>query len=273
MSAEGSVEYAAAVKQVSLKGLRIDGLHADYVHAKQTQRAEEARARATISRAQEVHATEDTLVRVEDIKIVNSEFGFVNQAAKPEYRVFLADAEAGLQHYSNRFQEGAASMQLRGKFMGNGETHITGILRPEHESPDFELRVKIAGTPIRVMNNLLRAHGKFDAVGGTFSCYAEVMLDDGRIRGYVKPLVRRLNVYDEEQDRHKPPLEKVREGAIEDLSTLLENVPRDEVATKVDLSGSAHRPRTEIIQIVIGLIQNAFFKAILPGFEQEFQPK
>jgi hypothetical protein len=271
MSAEGSVEYAPAKKLVSLKRLRIDGLHADYVHARQTQGAEEARARATVSTAQQVHANEDTLVRVEEITIVNSEFGFVNQAATPEYRVFLADAEAALQHYSNRLQEGAASVQLRGKFMGNGETSVTGILRPEHESPDFELRVKIAGTPIRAMNNLLRAHGKFDAVGGTFSCYSEVMLEDGRIRGYVKPLVRKLNVYDEAQDRHKNPLEKVREGAIEDLSTLLENVPRDEVATKVDMSGSAQRPRTEIVQIVIGLIQNAFFKAILPGFEQEYR--
>jgi len=273
LSAEGSVEYAPAAKLVSLKRLRIDGLHADYVHARQTQRAEEARAKATVSTAQQVHANEDTLIRVEEITIVNSEFGFVNQAAKPEYRVFLADAEASLRHYSNRLQEGAASMQLRGKFMGNGETSVTGMLRQEHESPDFELKVKIAGTPIRAMNNLLRAHGKFDAVGGTFSCYSEIQLDDGRIRGYVKPLVRRLNVYDEAQDRKKNPLEKVREGAIEDLSTLLENVPRDEVATKVDMSGSAHRPRAEIVQIVIGLIQNAFFKAILPGFEQEFRSK
>ncbi|HEU4500549.1 MAG TPA: DUF748 domain-containing protein [Nitrospira sp.] len=130
MSAEGSVEYAPTVKLVSLKRLRIDGLHADYVHARQTQRAEEARARATVSTAQQVHAKEDTLVRVEEITLVNSEFGFVNQATQPEYRVFLADAEAGLQHYSNRLQEGAASMQLRGKFMGNGETSVTGILRP-----------------------------------------------------------------------------------------------------------------------------------------------
>src|SRR5687768_1625371 len=273
MSAEGSVEYAPAAKLVTLHRLTIDGLHADYVHARQTKRAEEARARATVDTAQQVHANVDTVVRVDEIKIVNSELGFVNQAATPEYRVFLADAEAGLQRYSNRLQEGPASMQLRGKFMGNGETSVTGILRPEHESPDFELKVKIAGTPIRAMNNLLRAHGSFDAVGGTFSCYAEVMLEDGRIRGYVKPLVRKLNVYDEAQDRHKNPLEKVREGAIEDLSTLLENVPRDEVATKVDMSGSAQRPRTEIAQIVIGLIQNAFFKAILPGFEQEFRSK
>ena len=111
---KGPVEYAPAKKLVSLKRLRIDGLHADYVHARQTQGAEEARARATVSTPNRFMRVRTRSSGVEEITIVNSEFGFVNQAAKPEYRVFLADAEAALQHYSNRLQEGAASVQLRG---------------------------------------------------------------------------------------------------------------------------------------------------------------
>ena len=125
--------------------------------------------------------------------------------------MFLADAEAALQHYSNRLQKGPLRCNC-GEIHGKRRDKCHRYSASGHESPEFELRVKIAGTPIRAMNNLLRAHGKFDAVGGTFSCYAEVMLEDGRIRGYVKPLVRKLNVYDEAQDRHKNPLEKVREG-------------------------------------------------------------
>jgi len=162
---------------------------------------------------------------------------------------------------------------VTGKFMGSGDTQISGTIRPPKDSPDLELKLKIAGTQVRSMNNLLRAHGKFDVVGGFFSCYSELTLDNGSIRGYVKPLVRKLKVYDPTQDREKSGLEKVREGAIEDLSNLLENMPRDEVATKANISGDVDRPHTETVQIVIGLIQNAFFKAILPGFEREFGSK
>ena len=157
--------------------------------------------------------------------------------------------------------------------MGTGDTEVTGVLRPEHDSSDFEVKIKIAGTQIRSMNDLLRAHGKFDVAAGVFSCYAELRLHNGVIRGYVKPLVRKLDVYNKEQDRGKNALEKVREGAIEDLSSWLENLPRQEVATKADVSGSTRKPRTETVQIVVGLIQNAFFKAILPGFEREFGSK
>ena len=273
MSAEGSVEYAPSVKVVNLKRLTLDGVHVDYVHAAATKRAEAARAKATISTAQSINANEETLVRIDRISIVGGELGFVNQAASPEYRISLTDADLTLEHYSTQLREGPASMVIRGKFMGTGDTQISAIMRPPQESPDIDLKITIANTQIRSMNNLLRAHGKFDDVGGLFSCYSEIRLDDDSIRGYVKPLVRKLNVYDPAQDRDKEALEKVREGAIEDLSTLLENIPRDEVATKADVSGHVSRPHTETIQIVIGLIQNAFFKAILPGFEREFASK
>jgi hypothetical protein len=273
LSAEGSVEYAPGVKVVDLKRLTIDGLRVDYVHSKRTERAEAARAKATVETAQEVNADQETMVRIERIRLVDSELGFVNQATEPDYRLFLTDADLDLEHYSTQLREGPASLSVRGKFMGTGDTEVTGVLRPEHDSSDFEVKIKIAGTQIRSMNDLLRAHGKFDVAAGVFSCYAELRLHNGVIRGYVKPLVRKLDVYNKEQDRGKNALEKVREGAIEDLSSWLENLPRQEVATKADVSGSTRKPRTETVQIVVGLIQNAFFKAILPGFEREFGSK
>ncbi|HKC94230.1 MAG TPA: DUF748 domain-containing protein [Nitrospira sp.] len=270
MSAEGSVEYAPTVKIVDLKHLTIDGLHIDYVHAKQTKKAETTRAKATVSTAKSINADQETFVRIEEIKIVNGELGFVNQATNPEYRVFLTNTALSLENYTNQLRDGPASILLKGKFMGSGETDVTGILHPEDESPDFELKVKVANTRIRSMNNLLRAYGNFDVVKGLFSCYSELNFDDGKIRGYIKPLFRDLDVYDKEQDRDKDVLDKVREGAIEDMSSLLENAPREEIATKADVSGKADAPRTDTVQVVLRLIQNAFFKAILPGFEREF---
>ena len=271
MSAKGSVEYAPKVKAVSLRQLTIDGLRVDYVHAKQTQHAETARAKATVSTAKSIDADQETLVRIEEIKIANGELGFVNQATTPVYRVFLNKVDMSIENYSNQFREGPASIRLGGKFMGSGEIEVNALLHPTGESPDFELKLKITGTQLRSMNNLLRAYGDFDVVSGFFSCYSELRFDDGMVRGYVKPLFRKLDVYDKQQDRDKDVLEKVREGAIDDLSALLENVPREEVATKADISGKADAPRTDTVEVVLLLIQNAFFKAILPGFEKEFR--
>jgi hypothetical protein len=117
------------------------------------------------------------------------------------------------------------------------------------------------------MNDLLRAHGNFDVTAGRFSMYTEISVRDRRMSGYVKPLFQDMTVYDARQDRDKNVLRKVYEGVVGGISRVLQNRPRDEVATRIELSGPLDKPNAGIIETIVGLVQNAFFKAILPGFE------
>jgi hypothetical protein len=54
-------------------------------------------------------------------------------------------------------------------------------------------------------------------------------------------------------------------------SKVLQNHPRDEVATRVELSGRLDNPNTSLIATIAGLVENAFFKAILPGFDAQLR--
>jgi hypothetical protein len=58
------------------------------------------------------------------------------------------------------------------------------------------------------------------------------------------------------------------EGILGGLSWLLENPPRDQVATATSISGRLSDPETSTLDIAVGLIQNAYFRAILPGLER-----
>src|SRR5262249_37789121 len=104
---------------------------------------------------------------------------------------------------------------------------------------------------------------------GNFSMYSEIKIRQGKIDGYVKPLFSDMKVYDQRQDAEKSLFRKLYEGLIGGISGLLENRPRSEVATEVPISGDVEGPQTGTFETVIRLIQNAFFKAILPGFEKE----
>jgi hypothetical protein len=66
-------------------------------------------------------------------------------------------------------------------------------------------------------------------------------------------------------------MRKVYEGVVGGVSRVLQNRPRDEVATRVELSGRLDKPDAGIIETAVGLVQNAFFKAILPGFEAQIR--
>jgi hypothetical protein len=64
---------------------------------------------------------------------------------------------------------------------------------------------------------------------------------------------------------------KLWEGIVEGLANLLEN-KHDEVATVAKVQGAVSNPRASNMQVLAGLIENALFDAILPGFERQLAP-
>jgi hypothetical protein len=195
--------------------------------------------------------------------------GFVNKAATPPYRVFLTDTNLTVSNFSNQRAEGTAVARLNGKFMGSGSTVVTATFRPERRGPDFDLHVSVENTDLRTMNDLLRAYGNFDVTAGKFSVFSEITVRHQRVEGYVKPLFSELDVYDPGQDREKGAARKLYEKVVEGVSRVLKNVPREEVATVATISGPIESADANTIEAIVKLIQNAFFKAILPGFERE----
>ena len=153
--------------------------------------------------------------------------------------------------------------------MGSGPTRAQAIFRPESKGPDLDLTISIDDTDMPTMNDLLRAYGNFDVVAGKFSLYSEIKIRQAKIDGYIKPLFRDMKVYDRRQDAEKSMFRRLYEGLVGGISGLLKNQPRSEVATKVPISGDLEAPQSNTWETIVRLIQNAFFKAILPGFEKE----
>jgi hypothetical protein len=74
--------------------------------------------------------------------------------------------------------------------LGNGPTKITAHFRPEVDGPDFDMRVAIESTDLRTMNDMLRAHGKFDVVAGVFAFYSELAVKNVEIAAGSSPSSR-----------------------------------------------------------------------------------
>jgi hypothetical protein len=92
---------------------------------------------------------------------------------------------------------------------------------------------------------------------------------NGVVQGYVKPLFKQLHVYEPRQDQEKNLFQKIYEGLVGGASQLIENVPRREVAMQADSSGRPENPQARTWQVLVNLVQNATFRAILAGFERE----
>jgi len=268
VSAKGSLEYTPRLTEVNLKNLDINGVVVDYLHLPHTAEVEKERIEQAAEKAKELSDKPTTKIRIGVLKIENSSFGYVNRTTKPNYRVYFNQTEVTLKNFSNQFVEGPATLEMKGKFMGTGDTRMIGTFRPEAKNPDFNLNIAIENTQMPAMSDLFRAYGNFDIKSGLFSFYSELTIKGDTIDGYLKPHFKDMKVYDRREDREKSLFHKLYVGLVGGISKLLEN-PRTGVATKADISGFLASPETSTWQIIINLIQNAFFKSILPGFEKE----
>jgi hypothetical protein len=264
LSLAADVEWTADATTVRAEHVNVRGAVVDYVHRAETAPAE-ARARRQVAEAARRAREPATTVAAERITVRGSTFGYVDRTATPSWRVFLVADEATLRDLSTRPGAGAAVLDLRGRFMGSGATTLRGRFQPAARSPTLDASLEIADTDMRALNDVLRAYGGFDVARGRFSLYSEVAVRDGQVDGYVKPLFRDLDVYEARQDREQGIGKRLYEGVVGGVADLLENAPRDEVATVTDLSGPLQNPNADLLEMVGRLVENAFFRAILPG--------
>jgi len=275
LAAGGELETSPSVRNARLSELTLSGVKLDYVQAKNSPSApvgaaqSPAKPKAKVKEKQAPGPDPAWTLRMDKAVISASELGFVNRSKDPAYRVYLSQLDGLISDLGNHASGARARFDLRGRFVGSGDTRLTGSFRESTASPDFDLDLKIENTDMTRMNDLLRAYGKFDVVAGSFSFYSELKARDGNLDGYVKPLFKGMKVYDKRQDRDKTLFRKLYEMLVGGVAGLLKNHERKEVATVANVSGRIDGPRTSGWQIALRLIENAFFRSILPGFDRE----
>jgi hypothetical protein len=141
-------------------------------------------------------------------------------------------------------------------------------LNPLAEQPTFDLNADLQGLELPRLNDFMQAYGKFDVNRGTFGLYSEIAAKDGGFTGYVKPLIKDLDVVGAE-DRDDNVLRKLWETVVGGVGGVFRNAPKDQVATKVRFSGRMDGPRTNVLYAIVDLVRNAFIQALQPAVDNQ----
>ena len=264
LTAAGTFEAVSGRQHARLRTATIDGLKVDYVHAPRlepSQRAEKV-AKATADLA----AEPGLLLDVEELHLVNTTLGVVDTTTKPNYRVFIDQGDMRVLNVSNQPSQGRGWVMLRGRFMGSGPSELWTSFVADPRDADANAAIQIRDTDMTKMNDLFRAQGNFDVVAGKFSFFSELYLNHGKIDGYVKPIFADVDVYDTRQERGESLGHHIYEGMVGGIAGLLEN-RNDVTATRASVEGRTDAPDVSTWEIIVNLVRNAFFKAILPGLD------
>lgn len=141
-------------------------------------------------------------------------------------------------------------------------------LDPLADDPTFDMNAELSNTSLPEFNEFFKAYGNLDVNQGTFGLYAEVAAKDRKFTGYVKPVIKDLDVLGPE-DKKDNLLRKLWEGAAGAVSEIFENQKKDQVATKVPLEGSFDNTTIGTWYAITTVLRNAFIQALYPSLDYQ----
>ena len=136
------------------------------------------------------------------------------------------------------------------------------------DNPTFDMNAELKNTSLPKLNEFFKAYGKFDVNKGTMGMYTEVAARDNKFVGYVKPIIKDLDVVGKE-DKNDETLHKVWEGFIGSIGVILKNQKHDQVATKVPMEGTLKNASTNLWYAIMDVLRNAFIRALQPSLDNE----
>lgn len=160
--------------------------------------------------------------------------------------------------------------EVKAKAMAQGHAPMRLDMRidPYRKEPTFDLESELTGLRLPELNDFFKAYAKLDVESGTFGLFAEAAAQNGAFKGYLKPVIKNLNIFKPEADDSNV-LEMAWEAFTEAAGELFENQRKERVATRIPFEGKLPNADPAIWPTVGYLLRNAFLEALKPQLDKD----
>lgn len=213
-------------------------------------------------------------ITLNEVRVIDGTLGFYNFNASPPVKIQANAIEASLYNLTNVADEQGnrvARFEGTAQLLGHAPLEASAVFDPFHNFEDFEFRVRATDIQLPRLNDLANAYGKFDFKSGNGDLVVEASAEDAQLSGYIKPLLRNVEVFDWQQDvenQNKGFFRSIWEALVGGSEKLLKNQRQDQIATRVELSGSTRQQNISAFQAFIGILRNGFVEAFTPRYER-----
>jgi hypothetical protein len=209
-------------------------------------------------------------LRINRLALHNGSLEYADEGSAPPLNLALTDLEAlarNLTSVADKDELLPATVEATATLYG-GALLFHMSLDPLSQRTIFDMDLSLEGMQLPLVNDLFEAYANFDVNQGTLSLYTEIATRDGAFKGYVKPIIKDLDVLGHE-DRNDNLLRKLWEGTVGAAGTILTNPRKEQLATKVVLEGRFDDPDVRAWSAVIEILRNAFIRALEPAIDRE----
>lgn len=135
-----------------------------------------------------------------------------------------------------------------------------------NKNPTFDLNMEVTQVNMVYLNAFFQAYGNFDLKKGSFGLYTEFAARDGKFRGYVKPIIKDLDIVQWNKEEGNVG-QILWETLIGSAAELLQNQRKEQLATKIPIEGSFEQPQTNMWDAISYVLRNAFVNALKPSID------
>lgn len=208
---------------------------------------------------------QDVLPFTIHLGIKDGMINYVDRTSKAYVDLEVSDLTVCIRDFGNRHEFSPAYINANAKIY-QGTFDFTMQLYPMAERLTFDMNSEIKNVNLVLLNEFFRAYAGIDVNRGMFDMYTEVAAREGGFKGYVKPVIKELDVVGAE-DRDDNLLRKLWEGFVAGVYQAIKNKKEDQVAAKIPIEGRLDDPHVNIFVAVLTIFQNAFFHAIRPSVD------
>lgn len=199
---------------------------------------------------------------------------YVNQTSKPIVNLEMNNTYVLAQNLSSVIDSALLPSTVKASAnVYGGTVQFNMKLNALKGKPTFDIDAALENLQLPEFNDFFQAYANFDVSKGTLGLYTEIAAKEGKFVGYVKPIIKDLNVIGIE-DRDDSFWEKVWEGIVGATGVILRNPKKEQVATKIPIKGTFDdATNSNTWHAVIILLRNAFIQALQPSIDAEVNIK
>ena len=202
-------------------------------------------------------------LQINRLEINNGSVFFYDFTTKPKVDIHLDSLQLLATNLNNADKQEMrlpSNVIASATSVGGGKLNLNMDINVLKEIPDLDLNIKFEKVNMPALNDFFVAYGKADIERGTFNLYSELVVNDGKITGYVKPLAQNIKVVDWEKDK-KNPFNLVWQGIVGVVAEFFENQRENQFATKVPIQGDLKNIKSGVWPTIWNVFSNAFVQA------------